>query len=176
MEDRVGTAGRLRDWASAVAEDTGRSPLIIVDYLQRLRPPESQSRYEASRQISMAGLGRRQIARDVSAPVVAISSVSRQSYDRKPSLEAFKGSGDREYDADACLLLRLHASDDEQAQRMAEGTGVVPVELTLLGKNRYGPTNVDHPILLDFDRAYGGFRPRGAAGPGQSAPPSLYLL
>lgn len=174
VEDHVGTVGRLREWAAEVAEHTNRSPLIIVDYLQRLRPPESQSRYEANRQISMAGLGLRQIARDLSAPVVAISSVNRQSYDKAPSLEAFKGSGDLEYDADACLLLRLAASSDEQAQRMAEGTGVVPVQLTLLGKNRYGQTNVDNPILLDFDRAYGAFRPNAPKGAPPNQPPPLH--
>jgi replicative DNA helicase len=106
--------------------------------------------------------------------VVAISSVNRQSYDRAPSLDAFKGSGDLEYDADACLLLRLAASSDEQAQQMAQSTGVVPVQLFLIGKNRYGPTNLDDPILLDFDRAYGGFRQRGGADPGRNGPPALY--
>ena len=174
VEDHAGTVGRLREWASEVAEDTGRSPLIVVDYLQRLRPPESQSRSEPNRQISMAGLGLRQIARDLSAPVVAISSMNRQSYDRAPSLDAFKGSGDLEYDADACLLLRLAASSDEQAQQMAQSTSVVPVQLFLIGKNRYGPTNLDDPILLDFDRAYGGFRQRGGANSGRNGPPALY--
>ncbi|MGH9226726.1 MAG: DnaB-like helicase C-terminal domain-containing protein [Acidimicrobiales bacterium] len=158
VEDHLGTVGRLRQWALAVAEEAARPPLIIVDYLQRMRPPEAERRLDLHRQISMAGLGLRQLARDLSSPVLAISSVNRQSYDKPASLDAFKGSGDLEYDADVCILLRFAASSDEEAKAMAEASGVVPVALSLVGKNRYGPTNAEDPIRLDFDRSYGSFR------------------
>lgn len=190
VEDFGGTVSRVRQWATEVAEQTGATPLIIVDYLQRMRPPEAERRLDQHRQISLAGLGLRQLARDLSSPVLAISSVNRQSYDKPPSLDAFKGSGDLEYDADACLLLRFAARSDDEAKRMAETSGVAPVELYLVGKNRYGPTNVEDPIALDFDRSYGSFRVRGggptvpastngagaqAAHPNPPpAPPSLY--
>lgn len=178
VEDHLGTVGRLRQWAVAVAEEAGRPPLIIVDYLQRMRPPEAERRLDLHRQISMAGLGLRQLARDLSSPVLAISSVNRQSYDKPASLDAFKGSGDLEYDADVCILLRFAASSDEEAKAMAEASGVVPVTLSLVGKNRYGPTNAEDPIRLDFDRSYGSFRElhvapaRTAAGGSHPNPPA----
>ncbi len=96
--------------------------------------------------------------------MLAISSVNRQSYDKPPSLDAFKGSGDLEYDADACLLLRFAARSDDEAKRMAETSRVAPVELYLVGKNRYGPTNVEDPIALDFDA------PTARSGPGAAVP------
>lgn len=186
VEDQLGTVGRLRQWALAVAEEAGSAPLIIVDYLQRMRPPEADRRLELHRQISLAGLGLRQLARDLSSPVVAISSVNRQSYDKPASLDAFKGSGDLEYDADVCILIRFGASSDEEAKRMAETSGVVPVTLSLVGKNRYGPTNAEDPIRLDFDRSYGSFRelhvaPARPAAAGSHPnpppdPPTLYQV
>jgi replicative DNA helicase len=155
--DTEGTVGRLRRWAGQVAAQTGSTPLVVVDYLQRMRPPEADRRLDERRQVSLAGLGLRQLARDLACPVLAISSVNRQSYDKAPSLDAFKGSGDLEYDADACLLLRLAARSDEEAAALAQGSGVVPAELYVV-KNRYGALNLDRPVLLDFDRGYGGFR------------------
>ncbi|MGH9021866.1 MAG: DnaB-like helicase C-terminal domain-containing protein [Acidimicrobiia bacterium] len=103
-----------------------------------MRPPEADRRLDDHRQVSLAGLGLRQLARDLSCPVVAISSVNRQSYDKAPSLDAFKGSGDLEYDADACLLLRLAARSDEEA-RAAQ-----------IGNNRGGVSG-----WAGFDRVYG---------------------
>lgn len=162
--DDEGTVARLRRLVAQVQVQRGATPLVVVDYLQRMRPPEADRRLDDHRQVSLAGLGLRQLARDLSCPVVAISSVNRQSYDKAPSLDAFKGSGDLEYDADACLLLRLAARSDEEAQALARGSGVVPAELYVV-KNRYGPLNLDRPVLLDFDRGYGGFRQARPAGP-----------
>lgn len=159
--DEEGTVARLRRWVAQLIAQTGQIPLVIVDYLQRLRPPEADRRLDHHRQVSQAGLGLAQLARDFGCPVLAISSVNRQSYDKAPSLDAFKGSGDLEYDADACLLLRLAASDDQEAAKLERSPGVVPVRLHLL-KNRYGPTLVDDPVELDFDRRYGGFRERSS--------------
>lgn len=166
--DEEGTVGRIRRLAAQVAAQTGSTPLVVVDYLQRMRPPEADRRLDDHRQISLAGLGLRQLARDLSAPVLAISSVNRQSYDKAASLDAFKGSGDLEYDADACLLLRLQARSDEEARALARAGGVVPVELYMV-KNRYGPVNLDDPVRLDFDRGRGGFRERQGAGAGAVA-------
>ena len=161
--DDEGTVGRVRRWAMDVAEQpTGQVPLVIVDYLQRMRPPEADRRQDLHRQISMAGLGLRQLARDLSSPVIAISSIGRASYDKAPSLDAFKGSGDLEYDADCCLLLRLAAANEEEAKALlAKGATRLLVELHVLGKNRYGPLSGPDPIMLDFDRGHGAFREHG---------------
>jgi hypothetical protein len=90
-------------------------------------------------------------------------------------MDWYKGSGDLEYDADACLLLK--AQDDNNGANgngnsgNANGGGTrIPVELHLV-KNRYGTLTFDHPIILNFDRRYGSFTERQTAG-GIPPPPS----
>jgi replicative DNA helicase len=131
-----------------------------------MRPPEGDRRQDPHRQISLAGLGLRQLARDLSCPVVAISSIGRASYDRAPSLDAFKGSGDLEYDADACFLLRVAAATEDEAKAVLARHGAVVLEMHAV-KNRYGPESGASPVLLDFDRGHGAFRQHGgrAAAP-----------
>lgn len=183
--DHDGTVGRVRAWAAAVADLTAATPLVVVDYLQRMRPPEAERRLDVYRQISLAGLGLRQLARDLTCPVIAISSLGRASYDKAVSLDCFKGSGDLEYDADACMVLRVAARNDDEARSITTTRAVVPLELHIVGKNRYGPLTGEHPLLLDFDRSHGAFRSqrqhepaqRGTADNGRTPPkpPSLDL-
>ncbi|MFP5319457.1 MAG: DnaB-like helicase C-terminal domain-containing protein [Acidimicrobiia bacterium] len=174
--DDEGTVGRVRRWATSVAELTGRVPLVVVDYLQRMRPPEGDRRQDPHRQISLAGLGLRQLARDLCCPVVAISSIGRASYDRAPSLDAFKGSGDLEYDADACFLLRVAAANEDEAKALLARQGTLVLEMHAV-KNRYGPETGTSPVLLDFDRGHGAFRQHGtrttarAAASNNGSPP-----
>jgi replicative DNA helicase len=158
--DVEGTVGRLRRWSTAIADHHGTAPLVVVDYLQRMRPPEADRRQDPHRQISMAGLGLLQLARDLSCPVLALSSINRAGYDKTPSLDAFKGSGDLEYDADAAIVLRIDATDAETARHIIEGSPdqLAPVGLHVV-KNRYGPvTTAEEPIRLRYDRRHGGFR------------------
>jgi replicative DNA helicase len=151
-EDRQGTVGRVRRWAEEVLEVTGRRPLVVVDYLQRMRPPEADRRLDERLRISVAGLGLRQLARDLDLAVLVISSIGRGSYEGLPKLDWFKGSGDLEYDADACLILRPDSSQlpDLLAARL-------DIELHVV-KNRYGRLTQEDPIGLFFDRRYGTFR------------------
>jgi hypothetical protein len=158
-EDHVGTVGRVRRWAEEVVEVTGQRPLVIVDYLQRMRPPEPDRRLDERLRISMAGLGLRQLARDLEVPVLVISSIGRQSYEGAPKLDWFKGSGDLEYDADACIILRPDPTSE------GVGSVLMAVELHLV-KSRYGRLTGDSPIALQFDRRFGSFRePRRAPAP-----------
>jgi len=152
-EDYEGTVGRVRRWTAELIRSTGQRPLVVVDYLQRLRPAEADRRLDERLRISMACLGLRQLARDLEVPVLAISSVGRTSYAGQPTLDWYKGSGDLEYDADACLLLK--PQDDTANGTVARGTRIA-VELHLV-KSRYGELTFDHPIVLAFDRRYGSF-------------------
>ena len=136
-------------------------PLVIVDDLQRMRPPEADRRLNDHRQISLAGLGLRQLARDLSCPVLAIPR-STASPTTRPSRDAFKGSGDLEYDADACLLLCVAARSEEEAKSIATTQAVILVELHAV-KNRYGALNAGAPGLLQFDRGHRAFRQQRSA-------------
>lgn len=156
--DEAGTVGRVRRWARALAEDYGRPPMIFVDYLQRMRPPEPERRLDERLRVSEAGKALVQLARDIETPVVSVSSVGRLSYDKGRTMAAFKASGDLEYDADACFLLTDPAQTDDDG--VSYGNAPVDLELHVV-KNRYGPLTIERgPIPLEFDRRHGSFRER----------------
>jgi replicative DNA helicase len=115
----------------------------------------------------MACLGLRQLARDLEVPVLAISSVGRTSYQGQPTLDWYKGSGDLEYDADCCLLLRPRDDSDRSTPSAA-----IPVDLHIM-KSRYGELTFDHPIALNFDRRYGTFQETRVGTSGAPLPPRL---
>ncbi len=168
-EDFEGTVGRIRRWTAELCRSSGRRPLVVVDYLQRLRPAEADRRLDERLRVSMACLGLRQLARDLEVPVLAISSVGRTSYSGQAGLDWFKGSGDLEYDADCCLLLKPKDDQGDGAARHS----AIPVDLHVM-KSRYGELTFDHPINLTFDRRYGTFtEPRPTTGGGAPPPPRL---
>jgi replicative DNA helicase len=168
-EDYEGTVGRVRRWTAELCRTTGRKPLVVVDYLQRLRPAEGDRRLDERLRVSMACLGLRQLARDLEVPVLAISSVGRTSYSGQAGLDWFKGSGDLEYDADCCLLLKPKDDNGDGPAR----SSAIPVDLHVM-KSRYGELTFDRPINLVFDRRYGTFRePRASAGGAPPPPPRL---
>jgi len=166
-EDFEGTVGRVRRWTAETQRATGQPPLVVVDYLQRLRPAEADRRLDERLRVSMACLGLRQLARDAEVAVLAISSVGRASYRDAATLDAFKGSGDLEYDADCCLLLKPKEDIGDGARSSA-----IPVDLHVM-KSRYGELTFDHPIALSFDRRYGTFRELRTSAGGAPPPPRL---
>ncbi|MCC7078654.1 MAG: AAA family ATPase [Acidimicrobiia bacterium] len=158
VRDTVGTAGRIRAWTETLERQTGARPLVIIDYLQEMRPPDRERSKDERIQIARSGLTLRQLARDMGVPVIVISSINRVSYQTTPNLAAFKGSGDLEYQADTALLLRVRAASDEEAAAMTEKDWhAIPLELHLV-KNRYGRITGQHPIPISFDRQHGRFR------------------
>ncbi len=52
----------------------------------------------------------------------------------------------------------MAARSDEEAKAITASQPVIPIELHVVGKNRYGPLTGAEPILLDFDQGHGGFR------------------
>ena len=165
-EDLEGTVGRVRRWTAELCRTWGQRPLVVVDYLQRLRPAEGDRRLDERLRVSTACLGLRQLARDLDVPVLAISSVGRTSYQGQPTLDWYKGSGDLEYDADCCLLLK---PKDDTSDRPAR-SGAIPVDLHIM-KSRYGELTFDHPIALSFDRRYGTFQETKTPTGGPPPPP-----
>lgn len=100
--------------------------LLVVDYLQLLRPSNTKSpRHE---QVAEMSRGLKLIARDLELPVVALSQVNRSSIqrqDKRPSMSDLRESGAIEADADVVIL--LHVEADMQGQ----------MELNVV-KNRHG--------------------------------------
>jgi replicative DNA helicase len=111
---------------------TGGLDMIIVDYLQKMRPDEkSETRSLAVGKIST---GLKVIAKQLDIPVIALAQLNRDSAkraDKIPSQADLRDSGEIEQDADMILLLhRPSEFDDNEPQEKA---------MILIDKNRHGP-------------------------------------
>lgn len=134
------TPGEIRSAVEELHAAYGAWPAVFVDYLQLLGSDTDQ-RADAKKCADEAVTALRQVARITTAPVVAVSSLSRQSYNGVLSLESFKESGAIEYGAD--LLVGLEpvglsdAADGKAFMREWKESPLRDVSFTVL-KNRNG--------------------------------------
>lgn len=135
----------LADTAQAIAEERGVPPLIILDYLQRVpAPPEMKIKDVRERVGYAAGVLQVRLARELQAPVLALSSIGRASYRLKEAsleerLSAFKEAGEVEYTAYTALL--LYGLPEEIQSEVGLTPGIMnnfrPMAIDLV-KNREG--------------------------------------
>ena len=120
----------------------GEAPIVIVDYLQILAPPDFRMTDKQATDRNIVELKR--ISRDYKTPVIGISSYNRENY-RKGSdsngavtLEAFKESGALEYTSDVAIGLQFAGAGSKDFD-LTEAKKKDPrrVELVIL-KNRNG--------------------------------------
>jgi replicative DNA helicase len=112
--------------------------LICVDYIQLCQLGEKVgSRYL---EVGMIATGLKQLARELSTPVVAAAQLNRSAdarADKTPLLSDIRESGNIEQDSDAVLLLH----------RLPGAGRMIPTDL-IIAKNRHGPTGRTE-ILFD---------------------------
>jgi len=117
---------------------TGKTPVVIIDYLQIIAP--YSERATDKQNTDKAVLELKRISRDFKAPVIAISSLNRASYNEVINMAAFKESGAIEYSSDVLIGLQLAGAGkqgfDVDAIKAKEPR---PIELKIL-KHRNGPT------------------------------------
>ena len=133
---------------------TGKRPLVFIDYLQILAPHDPKMTDKQNTDHAVKVL--KQLARDESIAILAISSLNRANYDEKISMQAFKESGAIEYSSDVLLGLQLKGMgtsdfDVNEAKRKDPRE----VELHFL-KNRNGV--MSKPILFNYYPAFNYYR------------------
>jgi replicative DNA helicase len=147
----------LRAKARRLAANQGGLGLVIVDYLQLMRPADPRS--SRVEQVSQISRGLKILARELNVPVIGISQLSRapeQRPDKKPILSDLRESGGIEQDADVVVFIYRASKYDEEAD---------PSEADLIiAKHRNGPTGDVPVVFLEqyprfVDRAAGAERP-----------------
>lgn len=117
---------------------TGEKPVVVVDYLQILKPMSEKATDKANVTTSVNML--KKVATHYHIPVIAISSFNRSSYGNRVSMDAFKESGEIEYSSDVLIGLQFkgvgEAEFDENEAKEAE---IRQIEAVIL-KNRNGIT------------------------------------
>nr|WP_294915913.1 replicative DNA helicase [uncultured Neokomagataea sp.] len=97
----------MRTRCRRLARTQGLS-LVVVDYLQLMRPAIGTRPESRVLEISMITQGLKAIAKELSVPVIALSQLSRQvesREDKRPMLSDLRESGSIEQDADAVMFV-----------------------------------------------------------------------
>lgn len=143
----------------------GASPVVVVDYLQILKPFDARSTDKQNTDRAVVDLKR--ISRDFDLPVIAISSFNRDNYRNAVSMEAFKESGAVEYSSDVLFGMQLAGAGESGFDvNAAKSKEPRQVELVML-KNRNGIPYAK--LKLDYYAKFslfvgGGQRPRESRG------------
>lgn len=112
IAEGVGDIGvtAIRERIARHIDMTGKTPLVIVDYLQIVAP--YNERATDKQNMDKAVLELKRISRDFKLPVIAVSSLNRMSYGQRISMEAFKESGAIEYSSDVLIGLQLRGAGE----------------------------------------------------------------
>jgi len=139
--------------------------LIVVDYLQLVRP--ARSRDSRAVEVAEISAGLKALARELEIPVIAVAQLNRAvelREERRPRMSDLRESGAIEQDADVILLLHRpdEPGDDDFLAGMqdvphagAEQVPPSPADV-IVAKQRNGPTAVCH---LMFWKRYLRFKP-----------------
>lgn len=166
------TVSFIGEYTRKYIENNGVKPVIIVDYLQVLRPekdPETGRKPTDTKQVVDYNVTQlKRMSRALDIPVFVISSLNRSNYLTPVDFESFKESGGIEYTADVVWGLQLDIMNDpifdkekgvkEKREKVRDAKAAMPREIELVClKNRYGRSyNVHFRYYPQYDlfRAY----------------------
>lgn len=139
------SVNELRLKARRIKAEHGELGLIMVDYLQLMTSGQSSKGDNRTAEMGAISRGLKQIARELHAPVVALSQLSRaveSRTDKRPMLSDLRESGSIEQDADIVMFIYRdeYYNPDTDKKSTAE---------VIVAKHRNGP--VGH-VELYFEK------------------------
>jgi replicative DNA helicase len=143
--------------------------LIVVDYIQLMRAPNSSNRTDNRvQEVSEITQGLKALAKELKVPVLALSQLSRaveSRDDKKPQLSDLRESGSIEQDADVVMFVYREAyylenkqpklGSIEHAEWQSKMNDVNGLADIILGKQRHGPTGT---VKVEFEGIYTKFK------------------
>lgn len=149
-DDADTTLQNLRSKARRLQMEHGLD-LLIIDYLQLIEVTDKAAGENRTQQVSHISRQLKNLARELHAPIIALSQLSRSVEQRNPPipvLSDLRESGSIEQDADSVLMLYRESmyNEDCDDQFLTE---------VYLRKNRHGPTGKTD---LHFDAARMSFK------------------
>jgi len=122
---------------------------IVVDYLQLMSAPGSDSRQQ---EVSNISRGIKALARELNVPVICLSQLNRAAEQReghRPRMSDLRESGSIEQDADVIMMLHresyYHRNDPNWERENPDRVNLAEV---IIAKQRNGPAGVV-PLIFD---------------------------
>jgi replicative DNA helicase len=153
---------QIRDAVALLREQTGATPLVVVDYLQKVSVPDGPSQEEERVTVVVEGL--KDLTLALGVPILAIVAADKASLvsGKRMRVHDLRGSSALAYEADVVLILndkydvvaRHHLVYDLGNAERYRAWVVLTVE-----KNRYGAAHVELEFQKHFEE--GRFDPAG---------------
>ncbi|MEU0670917.1 DnaB-like helicase C-terminal domain-containing protein [Streptomyces lavendulocolor] len=127
---------RVRSRIKALTRETGRAPLVIIDYVQLMETDQRNSRQSPYERVTEISRELKITAEETGAVIICCAQLNRGSEHRtekKPQVSDLRDSGALEQDASVIILLHREDAYEKESLRAGESDLIV-------GKNRNGPT------------------------------------
>lgn len=148
IQEGLGDIGvmQIRETVEKHIRFTGKTPIVIVDYIQILDPYNERATDKQNTDKAVMELKR--ISRDFKTTVFGISSFNRDNYRNAVSMQSFKESGAIEYSSDVLLGLQFKGVESNDFDfNKARNKDAREIELVVL-KNRNGKSG--NKVGLNF--------------------------
>lgn len=144
-----------------ITDTAGKAPVVIIDSLQRIPPSKDEDKGDIKRIVSNNIWRLKLIARDYKCPVIVISTLNREAYNKgqKANLSIFKESGDIEYSVDTAIALLFVddegnlLADNMLSKELQRSDSIVSCAIL---KNRVGKLGI---VKFVFDKERCMFKP-----------------